>query len=194
MADIKYFPTRPSNDREFKIERRAKDCLVTMVLLKYSKPEAFARFYPEYTCGDGIRESDLFKLTDTGKKYCNMFFDQEDNKNFLVSYRATLKSYLEDRSVTVLEAESKTISEDRIDSSLNTLIMQAVKRIERGEELDNDTFKLFMELFKKLGKFSEEGTVVEPPKRYLPVRCNECSYKQFIDEQVKLGNIEETND
>lgn len=189
MADIKYFPTRPSNDKDFKLDRRSKDCLVSMVVLKYNKSEAFARFFPEYTSGDGIRESDLFKLTDTGKKYCNMFFDSDDAKNYLASYKATLKSFLEDRNAEALTEEATTLSEDRIDSSLNTLIMQAVKRIERGGELDNDTFKLFMELFKKLGRFSEDTEVVEAPRRYLPTRCNFCDYKRFIDEQVELGNI-----
>ena len=66
--------------------------------------------------------------------------------------------------------------------------------VESGEELGADTLKVITEIFRKLGILKDDVDVQEAPRRYLPERCSSCKYKQFIDEQVRLGNIEETED
>ena len=68
-----------------------------------------------------------------------------------------------------------------------------VIRIEESEEeeekKENENKDINQEFVREEEKKKEDEVKIEAPRRYLPVRCSDCAYKIFIDEQVKLGNI-----
>ena len=189
MAQDMKLPLRPSNVKDFKIDKRAMDCLTYTVITGCRNATAFGIFYPEYTSGEGCKESDVFKLSDLGQRCCNQFFTKDDNKNYQASYRATLKAFLEGRGTARISDES--ISEDRKDNALKSLFNQAISLVERGVELDADTLKDITDIFRKLNILKEDVVEQEAPRRYIPVRCHqECQYRVFCEKAIENGEIE----
>ena len=188
MAQDMKLPLRPSNVKDFKIDKRAMDCLTYTVITGCRNATAFGIFYPEYTSGEGCKESDVFKLSDYGQRCCNQFFTNDDNKNYQASYRATLKAFLEGRGTARISDES--ISEDRKDNALKSLFNQAISLVERGVELDADTLKSITDIFRKLNILKEDVVEQEAPRRYIPVRCRqECAYRLFVESHIENGDI-----
>lgn len=188
MANEIKIPLRPSNAKDFKIEKRAMDCLTYTVLTGCRNATAFGIFFPEYTSGEGCKESDIFKLSDVGQRRCSQFFAKDDNKNYQASYRATLKAFLEGRGTALVSDES--ISEDRKDNALKSLFNQAISLVERGVELDADTLKSITDIFRKLNILKDDVVEQEQPRRYIPVRCRqECAYRLFVESHVESGEI-----
>ncbi len=149
---------------------------------------AFSIFYPEYTSGEGCKESDVFKLSDYGQRCCNQFFTNDDNKNYQASYRATLKAFLEGRGTARISDES--ISEDRKDNALKSLFNQAISLVERGVELDADTLKDITDIFRKLNILKEDVETQIKPLRFLPERCfSSCRYRLFVENAIKGGDL-----
>lgn len=185
MADEKIGLRRPTNDADFKQPKIEKDMMVFSVITGYPNPYVYGIFNPH------LVNQSTGKLNEAGAKECRMFFSHPTNVAFMDAYKETIKGVLGGKKTVVKGVE---ISDDRIDDAFKTFIKQALENIEDGKEIDNDTFKLLMELFKKLGRFKDEEQQVEAPRRYLPERCSTCKYKQFIDENVRLGNIEEVDD
>lgn len=188
MAQDMKLPLRPSNVKDFKIDKRAMDCLTYTVITGCRNATAFGIFYPEYTSGEGCKESDVFKLSDLGQRCCNQFFTKDDNKNYQASYRATLKAFLEGRGTARISDES--ISEDRKDNALKSLFNQAISLVERGVELDADTLKSITDIFRKLNILKEDVETEIRPLRFLPERCFQgCRYRLFVENAVKGGSV-----
>lgn len=188
MAEIK-IPLRPNNDKDFKLEKREKDCLSYTVLTGCRNSAAFGLFFPEYTSADGIKESEIFKLTEVGKMRCEQFFANSDNKNYIASYRATLKSFLGNRSASPV-INTQEIGEERKENALKSLLNQTISLVESGMALDADTLKTIADVFRKLGILKDEVEKQELPRRYLPVRCiSECAYRLFVESHVNNGDI-----
>lgn len=188
MADTTKIPLKPSNWKDFSIGKREKDCLVYVGLTGCKNSEAFGLFYPEYT---QVTPKGDFALSEEGQRRCVQFFGKDDHKRFLTCYKSTLKAFL--GGSYALEDESTEITEERKGNAIKSLLNKAIKLVETGADIDPDTLKDITDIFKKLGVLKEEEAQEETPRRYLPELCSRCRYKQFIDEQVKLGNIVEQN-
>lgn len=184
-------PLRPSNERDFKLDKRAKDCIAYAVLTGCRNTIAFALFYPEH---NDHSKADFFKLSDKGQRYCTQFFNNEEHKLYRASYETTLKAFIEGRGVVAEGESSGGITEERISNALNSLLDKAMLLVEHKEDLDPDTLKTITDVFKRLGVLKDEEVHEEKPRRYLPETCNSCRYKQFIDEQIAAGNIEDTEE
>lgn len=192
MATEIKLPLRPKNIADFKIDKRAMDCLTYVGLTGVKNSTAFALFYPEFTDIEGVKRSVNVVLTDDGQRYCMQFFRHEDNARYLASYKATLKAFLGDSRG--IDRRNGEITEERKESALKSLLNKAITLVEGGEDIDPDTLKTISEVFKRLGMLKDEVVAEELPRRYLPEKCSTCAYKQFIDQQVELGNIEQTNE
>lgn len=184
-------PLRPSNEKDFKIDKRAKDCIAYAVLTGCRNTVAFALFYPEH---NDHTKADFFKLSDKGQRYCTQFFNNEEHKLYRASYETTLKAFIEGRGVVSEGRATGEISEERIDNALNSLLDKAMLLVEHKEDLDPDTLRAVTDVFKKLGILKDEQIHDEVPRRYLPETCRECRYKVFVEEQIELGNIEDTEE
>lgn len=175
-------PIRPKDDN-INIPKLDKDLLTYSVLFGCDNQTAFLLFHPEY-------RDDKGKLNSAGKKDCRQFFGYGKNKEYIDTYKATLQEYVDGG-----EEVSEEISEERKKRALQRLLHKAMRIVESGQELEPDDLKTVSDIFKKVGLLKDEnGERIEAPRRYLPERCSECRYKIFVEENIELGNIEETRD
>ncbi len=182
-------PLRPNNDGDFKMTRREKECCAYTVLTNCRNEVAFALFYPEYTTPPATpAESDFFKLTESGKRFCKQFFSKEEHRLYIASYRATITAFIGGGGVRVTP-EKTEINESKKDRAVRKLISDVLDGIEHNSDLDPDTLKDFVDVAKKLNILKDEEEKIELPRRYLPETCSRCPYKSFIDENIKSGNI-----
>lgn len=179
MEERRLIPSRPADD-ESRIPAADKDMIAYAVAFGVPNPKAFALWHPEFLDGSG-------KLNKTGRAACTQFFSYAKNREYADAYRRTLAEFLERKNSDVsIGAE---LSEDRIDNAYKNLLRLAIEDLERGGGVDNDTYKLYMELFKKLGRFKDDAEEQEAPRRYLPERCSSCAYRSFVESHVESGGI-----
>lgn len=179
MADERLIPNRPIPD-DSKIPAGDKDLLSYSIVFGVPNQKAFALWHPEFLDSSG-------KLNKTGRAACTQFFNYSKNRGYADAYKRTLAEFLERKDSNVsIDAE---LSEDRIDNAYKNLLRLAIEDLERGNVVDNDTYKLYMELFKKLGRFKDDVEEQEAPRRYLPERCSACSYRSFVESNVEGGKI-----
>lgn len=180
MADERLIPNRPIPDTS-KIPASDKDMIAYMVAFNIPNQKAFALWHPEFLDSSG-------KLNKTGRAACTQFFNYAKNREYADAYKRTLSEFMErkDRDVSI-DAE---LSEDRIDNAYKNLLRLAIEDLERGNIVDNDTYKLYMELFKKLGRFKDDVEEEIKPLRFLPERCfSGCRYRLFVENAVKGGSV-----
>lgn len=180
MAETeRLLPNRPIPDTS-KIPASDKDMLSYAIAFSIPNQKAFALWHPEFLDSSG-------KLNKTGRAACTQFFNYSKNREYADAYKRTLAEFLERKDSNVsINAE---LSEDRIDNAYKNLLRLAIEDLERGNVVDNDTYKLYMELFKKLGRFKDDVEEQEAPRRYLPERCSACSYRSFVESNVEGGKI-----
>lgn len=186
MAEIT-LPRRPTNI-DIKIPVADKNCIEYLVAFGATNEQAFLLFHPEYLTPDG-------KLNQAGKRACRDFFNYSKNKEYRDEYNITLQEFYKSLSKRNYRSKSSSDnddadSEERKDNVLKELLNQAMLLVESGASLDPDTLKTVVEIFKKLNLIKDEVEQMESPRRYIPIRCNECSYKQFVEQGVENQDIE----
>lgn len=179
MEEEKVKLHRPSNDADFKQSKLEKDIMAYVVLFQCSKATAYALFNPHLTDRDG-------KLNKAGQKECRMFFSHPKNEEYITALEKHLTSLMKGAKVS---AASSELSDDRIDNAFKAFLKQAIEDIENGKEIDNDTFKILMELFKKLGRFKDDVEQQIKPIRVLMTRCSECRYRNTVESAVLNGQM-----
>lgn len=191
MAHELKLPLRPSNDKDFKIDKRAKDCLTHTVLFGVRNATAFALYYPEYTAVSGARQGDMFKLSEVGQRYCNQFFSKDDHKNYQASYRATLKAFLSGRGDMSDDdsADSAIITEEQKNKAVKAYLLNVIKLLKTGDIDDPDTMKVLTDIVNKVGWLKGDEEQQLPPQRYLPEQCLQCRYRLFVDNGKKNGDL-----
>lgn len=171
-------PLRPKGEYA-QLTENEKDALTWLVLSKRNRVEVFVEFV----------RPDLEK-SPQAKAYAEQFFAYADTRNYLKDYEETIKEFLIPKKKERPQGESR---EKRAESALESFKDNVIKALEE-DATEVDILKDKAQLAKTVGLLKEEEMTQEPARRYLPTRCAECSYKQFIDEQVKLGNIIEDED
>lgn len=173
------FHRPPDNDR-FRQSKQQKDMMSYAVLFQCSTSAAYALFNREVCDKNG-------KLNKAGQSLCRQFFSHPDN----VAYMEALKAHLSaaTKGKAAIGSEGVDLSDERIDKAFRVFLEQAIRDIEDGKQFDNETFKIIMELFKKLGRFKDDVEVQEAPRRYLPERCGCCLYRSFVESHVESGDI-----
>lgn len=171
---------RPPNNDDFKQGKVEKDVLSFVCLYGYSNATAYALFHPELCDRDG-------KLNKAGQRECRMFFSHPNN----IAYMNALKAHLSavTKGMAATSSGSMDLSDERIDKAFRAFLEQAIRDIENGKEIDNDTFKILMELFKKLGRFKDDVEQEMRPIRALPSRCSECRYRIGVESAVADGSM-----
>ena len=170
---------RPGNDEEFKQGKVEKDLMSFYVIFKCPKSAAYALFYPHLADKNG-------RLNEAGRRECRMFFSHPKNEEYMAALEAHLKSLMKGARISTASSE---LSDERIDKAYQSFLKQTIEDIENGKEMDNDTKKLFMELFKKLGRFKDDVEQEIKPLRFLPARCGECRYRIGVESAVLDGEI-----
>ena len=171
---------RPPNNDEFKQSKKEKDMMAYTVLFQCPNSTAYAFFNPEVCDKNG-------KLNKAGQSLCRQFFSHPNN----IAYMDALKAHLSAvaKGGEVANATDVNLSDEQIDKAFRTFVKKAIKDIEDGKEIDNEKFKILMELFKKLGKFGTDVEEVMKPLRVLMARCLECRYRIGVESMVLNGQM-----
>lgn len=177
-----FIPKRPLNDGDFTaIKANDRDCLSYAVAFSVPNERAFSLFHPEFLDEQG-------KLTKVGKSQSKQFFAYAKHRSYMDEYRATLQKSL--GKCERVELADDGIDDTRKDKVLKQLLSQAMSLVESGEGLDPDTMKTVVEVFRKLNILKDDVVEQDAPRRYLPCRCGECSYRSFVESYVETGEIE----
>lgn len=182
MIDI---PKDIPNKQDFpQVKKLDRQIIRTAVLLGLDNQSAFALYHAEYIDGRG-------KLNDAGKRECSHFWSYGKNREYREAYEKCVDEFFNGGRRKHVETD---IDDTRIEGALKKLLNQAIGLLDSGDNLDPDSVKTIVEVFRKMNLLKDEEEVQERPRRYLPETCSACRYKQFIDENVKLGNIVEVED
>lgn len=172
-------PLRPKGEYRQLLDNEM-DCLTWLVLSGRPRLECFIEF---------IRP-DLEK-SPQAKAYAEQFFAVADTRNYLKDYEETIKEFLTPKKKERVEGSNR---EKRAEAALESFKDNVIDALEE-DATDVDILKDKAQLAKTVGLLKEEEMTQAPPQRYLPASCNtNCRYKKFIDEQVALGNIIETDE
>lgn len=169
-------PLRPKGDYK-RLTGNEQDALTWLVLSGGKRLDVFIEFV----------RPDL-ENSPSAKTYCEQFFAVADTRNYLKDYEETIKDFLTPKKKERVEGVDR---EKKAEEALNTFKDNVIDAVGESGVSDVETLKDQAQLLKGIGMLKEEEITQSPPQRYLPTRCAECKYKQFIDEQVELGNIEE---
>lgn len=184
MIDLP-IPIRPDNDSEFDLQRAEKDMLLVKYLFGYSNTRAFALFNPHVATERGT-------LNRIGSEMCRQFFSHPKNIEWLENYERTLLATLKgvNKANTRQDDGNGEISEETLDKYYRIYTRKMLQDLADDRELDSDTKKLFMEYFKRMGKFKEDAEAVMKPVRVLPTRCkSECRYRLAIESLKTQGEV-----
>lgn len=179
-----FLPIKPEGDdlwRDVPVDDR--DCMNYYVAFETTYEAAFKRFFPMYLGLDG-------NLNQAGKEACRQFFAYKKHRDYIDAYKRTLRKLLKRGKDVPSGIEVSGTRKERI---MKKFANDVATSVETNTNTDAEVLKDQADLLKKVGYLKEDEIKVEAPRRYLPVRCSECAYKKFIDENVKKRNITKTN-
>lgn len=184
-----YIPLRPDNDADYStLTETEKNMMAFIVLFGVSNDLGFAIFNPQY-CPKGFG-----KINPTGKVLSEQFFAFARHIQYMKDYRHTLDEFLANLNMDKAAPKKVVFEEDEganaKERAVNTFTNRVYRQMENAMDLQ-DMLDV-ANLGKTVKIFKEEEEKVLPPQRYLPIRCFECEYKKFVDEQIKAGNITRT--
>ena len=147
------------------------DCLNWHILSGCPRDEAFLRFIrPDYL---GNRTSPAVK------EAVKQFFAAEQVRRYMEEYKSTITNVEKEK-----EKEKPAASlEERKAKAKAKAVEFAMSLADNIEEADDPEFVL--KLMDKTGLLDTGEEVVEQPRRYLPVTCNECEYRKFVEENCE---------
>lgn len=166
-------PLRPKNKRYDLTEAELR-ALRNVVAFGEDKKDMYTAFV----------RPDLVTSPALLKKYSDQFFAQTDTRNFMADYGKLLDGVREEAEAS---AEPKTREERKaqaVDKFTDKVVDKMSGVLDSVEEMD-----AIAKLADRVGVLSEKEERVEACRRYLPESCNRCRYKEFVEENVKLGNI-----
>lgn len=175
IKDKAAFPQLKKNDRL---------TVAYAVLFGVGNQDAFMRFHPEYIDGSGKQ------MNPAGKKASSQFWNYGKVKDYRQIYEEELAEFL-GRKQTSRNVDTD-IDDNRIEDALKKLLNHTIGLLDNGDNLDPDSVKTIVEVFRKMNLLKDEVEQQEAPRRYIPIRCGECAYRSFVESYVETGEIENT--
>lgn len=165
-------PIRPRN-RKFRMEAKEMDCLTWYVLSGCKKEDAFGMFV----------KPDLVMNKKMLKEVAMQFFASADARDYISAYRATLEGRdVEQAELSDDDKEKRKVK--AVQNFTDKVVDKMNGDLETVEEMD-----AVAKLADRVGVLGDGEDVQESPRRYLPETCSACRYKQFVEENIKKGNI-----
>lgn len=164
-------PMRPKSGK-FNLSEEEKDCLSYYVLSGCQRETAFLKFARPDFIGS--------KSSATVKSVVSQFFASKDVKDYIESYKATITELLNAKSKR--EADGGSMEDRKARAKERALVFA----MELAEHLEDATDpEMVMKLLDKVGILDGDVEVEELPRRYLPVSCNFCEYRKFVEENCE---------
>ena len=184
MIDI---PLKAKNDEEFTtLKRGEKEIIVYAVLCNVDNQTAFLRYNPHYAISVG-KTSPKYALSDIGKRECKNFWSYPKVRAYRESYENTLAEFL-GRKQTSRNVDTD-IDDNRIEGALKKLLNHTIGLLDNGDNLDPDSVKTIVEVFRKMNLLKDEVERVAPPVRVLMARCSECRMRITVESMVLNGQM-----
>ena len=165
-------PQRPKSGK-FDLKPEEMDGLSYYVLSGCTREVAFLKFMRPDFIGS--------KAQTVIKNAVAQFFAMKDVKDYIDAYRATIEELLSPSKRD--DKPSGTLEERK--ARAKTKIVEFAMLL--ADDIENASDKEFvLKMADKAGLLDQEEQVEEQPRRYLPVTCNECEYRKFIEENCDI--------
>ena len=164
-------PMRPK--KAFNLLPEEMDGLSYYVLSGCQREVAFLKFIRPDFIGS--------KAPTAVKAAVSQFFANKDVKEYIEAYKKTIEDLLNPAPVKA-EKPAGNIEERkaRAKTKLVEFAMTLADNINDAEDPE-----AVLKIADKIGLLDQEEQVEELPRRYLPVSCNSCEYRKFIEENCE---------
>lgn len=170
MASL--IPMRPKSVK-FDLLNEEMDGLTYYVLSGCSRDFAFLKFIrPDFV---GSKAQSVVKSAVT------QFFASKSAKEYMEAYRKTIEELLSPKTEST--AKPSVSIEERKAKAKTKLVEFAMSLADNIEQADDKEFVL--KVADKAGLLDMDEEVEEQPRRYLPVSCNSCEYRKFVEENCE---------
>lgn len=168
-----YIPLRPKDKRRYDLTDREKDCIVWYVLSGCKKEDAYLIFVRP----DLVVSRKILSVEST------QFFASTEVRNFISAYKNTLEGVQNEETGEELDLDKKV---EKANRNLDEQIVEKMTgTFDKLEDL-----AVINKLAKEAGMRNDKEQEQEKPRRYLPETCSACSYRVFVESNIKQGNIE----
>ena len=113
--------------------------------------------------------------------YVKQFYARKEVKDYIEAYQATLDAFLHPAAKKTEQPAGSL--EERKAKAKTKLVEFAMSLADNIEQAEDPEFVLKMA--DKAGLLDGDEEVEEQPRRYLPVTCNECAYRKFVEENCE---------
>lgn len=167
-------PTEVKDKSAFpQIKKLDRQIIAAAVLMGLNNQDAFRLFHPEYADMRG-------GLNEAGKQDSKHFWGYGKTKDYREQYEKELAEFL-GRKQTSRNVDTE-IDDNRIEGALKKLLNQTIGLLDNGDNLDPDSVKTIVEVFRKMNLLKDEVEQEIKPVRVLPTRCkSECRYRLFVE-------------
>ena len=147
--------------------------LTWFVLSKCTRKEAFLRFArPDLALSASAPALD---------NHVKEFFASKSAKEYIEAYTKTIEDFLHPAPVAAPKIEGNI--EERKARAKTKLVEFAMSLADNIENAGDPEFVL--KVADKAGLLDIEEKVEEQPRRYLPVTCEGCEYRKFVEENCE---------
>ena len=115
-------------------------------------------------------------------EYVRQFFARREVKEYLVAYETTLENFLNPAKGLKPFAPELSLEERKAKAKekLTEFSMSLIQNIDQAKDPE-----MVMKLADKTGLLEIDEKAPEEPRRYLPVSCGQCAYRQFCEENTE---------
>ncbi len=161
--------------RKFDLSEEEMNGLSYYVLSGCSREDMFLRFVrPDFL---GTKAPAAFKAA------VKQFFAVKDVQEYIESYRRTIDELLSPRGRSKPQpetAESLEAKKARARTKAMEFAMALAENLDEAQDPES-----VMKILDKVGILDVDEQAEELPRRYLPVCCNDCAYRKFVEENCE---------
>lgn len=111
--------------------------------------------------------------------HIKQFYSRKEVKEYIEAYQKTMDAILHPQPS---EEKPSVSMEERTRMTMTKVREFAITLANNIEQAEDPEYVI--KLLDKLGMIGEEEAE-EQPRRYLPVTCNECAYRKFVEENCE---------
>lgn len=169
-------PMRPRKLKDYGLTEKEKDCVVWYVISGCMREDSYMCFVrPDLA----ISRPNLMKAT-------NQFFAAPSVRDFMSDYMRTLEKFIEGNDYGHEDVEESR--EERLEKAVNKFTDKVMDAM-TGDIDDVTKMDTVAKLADRVGILGKNEEIEEKPRRYLPVTCSRCSYREFVENGIDSGDI-----
>lgn len=172
MAGKGFIPIRPSGKFP-DLQQDEMSCLTWMVLSGCTRREAFLTF-----CRPDMAQSKAKMAVDEMMK---QFYARQDVRDYLEAYSETLSKFIGGERKAKQATDGQSMDERR-STARQKVVEFALAMADNIDSADDP--EAVMKICDKIGLLDSIETD-EAPRRYLPVTCGQCKYREFCEENAE---------